>query len=533
MSAKGIPKILIPVRHLVAPGLRRLAIGLVVFLLLFGNATADEGLDSETKPLSEGPVQKMMPVSVRESISTAGVDVFLEPPDLTQVLEEDQALLEQESVRRIGILRSLPAPVTFSARQTSEGKWVDLRDGGSVWTLTILSAEAEAIRIHIEEVHLPEGTLLFVYDTFDPQESYGPYDVGDLRGRTEFWTESVFTCKVTLECYVPSGFDANEVKFQVQEIAHVYVKFLDLIPKVGDCHNDVTCHSGWATEANGVAGLGTIGGTAGVLWCTGCLLNDYDSETFEDYFLTANHCLSGYDTVLGTQAEADTIEYYWFYQTPSCDGTPPNPATVPRTGGGADLISIQTRINGSEHAFLRIRNVTPGGVTYEGWTTGTPGISDTLTGIHHPDGSFKRISFGTLDDSSTNFWDVQWYSGVTEGGSSGSPLFDADHRVIGQLRGGASSCANPTGIDDYGRFNTTYAAIQRWLQVGGTIHVDSTYVGEELGTPSKPFNTVGEANNFAWDGVRIKIKAGSYPETLVFSKELTVLAAGGTVTIGQ
>jgi hypothetical protein len=234
------------------------------------------------------------------------------------------------------------------------------------------------------------------------------------------------------------------------------------------------------------------------------------------------------------------MEFYWFYQTSTCNGTPPNPANVPRTGGGADLISVQTRVGGNDHAFLRIRNVTPGGLTYLGWTTGSPGSSDTLTCIHHPAGDFKRISFGTLDSSSTNYWDVQWSSGVTEPGSSGSPLFDANKRVIGQLYGGHSSCANPAGIDYYGRFNVTYPNIRRWLEIGGTIHVDGAYSGDEEGTPTKPFNTVSEANGFAWDGVRIKIQAGSYPETLTLGpgvdvpgKALTILAAGGTVTIGQ
>jgi hypothetical protein len=44
--------------------------------------------------------------------------------------------------------------------------------------------------------------------------------------------------------------------------------------------------------------------------------------------------------------------------------------------------------------------------------------------------------------------------GVTEGGSSGSALFTSSGRqLIGQLYGGYSSCANPTGADIYGRFD--------------------------------------------------------------------------------
>ena len=66
-----------------------------------------------------------------------------------------------------------------------------------------------------------------------------------------------------------------------------------------------------------------------------------------------------------------------------------------------------------------------------------------------------------------------------------------------------------------------------------TIYVDRDHTAEEQGTPSKPFNTVGEANELAWNGARIKIKAGTYPETLKFSKRIKVVADGGAVTIGQ
>ena len=66
-----------------------------------------------------------------------------------------------------------------------------------------------------------------------------------------------------------------------------------------------------------------------------------------------------------------------------------------------------------------------------------------------------------------------------------------------------------------------------------TIFVDNTYTGEELGTPSNPFKTIAKANNFAWNGVEINIRAGSYPETVTFSKRMTVVSNGGPVIIGR
>jgi hypothetical protein len=73
-----------------------------------------------------------------------------------------------------------------------------------------------------------------------------------------------------------------------------------------------------------------------------------------------------------------------------------------------------------------------------------------------------------------------------------------------------------------------------------TISVDKNHTGKETGKPWEPYNTINEAYNlaawddyFLWDGARIKIKAGTYPESIIFSKRIEVMAEGGTVTIGD
>jgi hypothetical protein len=183
-------------------------------------------------------------------------------------------------------------------------------------------------------------------------------------------------------------------------------------------------------------------------------------------------------------------------------------------------------------------------VTYLAWTTDIPNHSRfnfglDVTGIHHPDGSFKRISFGEttyvpIEEGDQDHLFIVWGRGSTAGGSSGSPLFNRrSHKVMGHLRSGFASCNNPEGDDKYGRFDRTYSAIKRWLEIGGTINVKSNHRGTEQGTPTQPFRTVSQANSFAWDGARIKIQAGHYREEVVFSKQLTILATGGPVIIGR
>jgi hypothetical protein len=75
------------------------------------------------------------------------------------------------------------------------------------------------------------------------------------------------------------------------------------------------------------------------------------------------------------------------------------------------------------------------------------------TGMHHPGGGIKKICQDTdaLTQATFNLapcWKIStWEQGVTEGGSSGSPLFDQNHRIVGQLFGGQASCALP--LNDY------------------------------------------------------------------------------------
>ncbi|MFM8964344.1 MAG: T9SS type A sorting domain-containing protein, partial [Sphingomonadales bacterium] len=63
---------------------------------------------------------------------------------------------------------------------------------------------------------------------------------------------------------------------------------------------------------------------------------------------------------------------------------------------------------------------------------------------------------GSSEANST--WTVEWdRNTTTEGGSSGSPLFDQNHRIIGQLWGGGASCQNLSAPDYYGRVSNSWA----------------------------------------------------------------------------
>jgi len=110
-------------------------------------------------------------------------------------------------------------------------------------------------------------------------------------------------------------------------------------------------------------------------------------------------------------------------------------------------------------------------VYFNGWNR-SENIAANGVSIHHPSGDIKKLSTYTVKPVSTGFgqsnsdpagkyWRVQWVEtenghGVTEGGSSGSPLFDASGRIIGALTGGNASCTNTFAPDYYGKFSFSW-----------------------------------------------------------------------------
>jgi hypothetical protein len=69
---------------------------------------------------------------------------------------------------------------------------------------------------------------------------------------------------------------------------------------------------------------------------------------------------------------------------------------------------------------------------------------------------------------------TDWDLGTTEPGSSGSGLWDQNHRLIGQLQGGYAACGNDLS-DWYGRFSVSWdgggtgaTRLRNWLDPGNT-----------------------------------------------------------------
>jgi hypothetical protein len=251
-----------------------------------------------------------------------------------------------------------------------------------------------------------------------------------------------------------------------------------------ECEVDIACQAGasWDAESRAVARI-----TAqGVLYCSGTLLNNTASD-FTPYFLTAAHCVTSH-------AEAAATVFYWNYQASRCGGA--RDGSMAQSQTGAVLLATSAS---SDFSLMRLLETPDPAVHpyYAGWDN-RPTLWSDVTGIHHPGGYEKRISrytgptqisgyapgvYATDPEQGAAINPVflalpKWDLGTVEPGSSGSGLWNADHRLIGALSGNIWTCGQAS-IDGggiwYSRFNmnwfqypspATSPAI--WLDPGAT-----------------------------------------------------------------
>jgi len=140
------------------------------------------------------------------------------------------------------------------------------------------------------------------------------------------------------------------------------------------------------------------------------------------------------------------------------------------TAGDADsdfcLLELSNKIPENFNAF------------WAGWDN-RDFASNSGYSYHHPAGDIKKINTYSKQLNSSRFddkgpenthWEVYWETGVTEGGSSGSPLFNFKGQIVGVLTGGGSSCTSTNESDFFGKisYSWTYKSdinsqLKHWL----------------------------------------------------------------------
>ena len=412
----------------------------------------------------------------------------LDPPLLADVAKSLEPVETPGVPLQVGIARPVDpwrAPEDFLA----ELEWVALGDGSAAAAVSITSPTAAALRLGLHVASLPPGAVLRFHGAEgDTVQEVGAaeiarqlvHDDASAPSRAIFWSPVVESETLVMEIALPAGSDPREVRLSGPVVSHLTTsasRRFTLAKAAASCNVDAMCHQGtWNAQSDAVARiLFTRDGSTYV--CSGTLVSDRDTGTTVPYFLTANHCIPD-------QPTASTVQAYWFYRSTACNSGARGSFQT-RSGGGTLLYGAIA----TDTALLRLNATPPPGAVYAGWIVGaTPATGTAVTGIHHPRGDLQKISFGNIrayyrceptdsgnfscngaPGSSASFYGVTWREGVTESGSSGSPIFRDDGRyLLGQLYGGSGSCESP-GSDFYGRFDVAYdAAMHRWLGVAGS-----------------------------------------------------------------
>ncbi len=412
---------------------------------------------SDDAPINPAKPASAVPPGLFDAAPTDLPVVGLGPIDLPSILREDDDRAAQDKALRYGIGRVLNV-------DAAQGLWFGLPDGGRAWGVDVACDGAFGLRLHFADLQIPPGARLIAYSPADTAAVAGPLTGRGWNRSGDAWTQTLFGGAVRVEYIDPSAKpgDAPRLPFRIDRVQHVYRHPLwpmDGAAGAGGCL-DATCYAAWGDVARGVAGIGVIDRDS--LFCTGQLINNLAGD-LTPYWLTARHCVD-------TPAEAQSAEIYWLFQTGACNGEAPALPTRPQSAACTLLAGGAV----SDYALLMVEGTIPRTAVYwVGWTSILPPAGTACAALHHPQGSWKRYSFGTraaeLRCASSGHLNIDWddASGGTEPGSSGGGAFRSDTRqLIGQLHCGPSSCSNPSS-DDFGAFATTYPAISSWL-AGGT-----------------------------------------------------------------
>jgi len=370
------------------------------------------------------------------------------PLDLDTIRREDAASPEDpRRAMRVGVGRPMPErPISPGLA----GEWLNAGDE-VIWRVALEAPGGQGVRIHFSAFDLPAGARVVVQG--DGGRTASVYEGRGPLGDGAFWTPASFGETFYIEYQAPA--EAPMPSLRIEQISHLYRGFAGADAGAverggGDpcAILDVNCRAVDPVARDSVARY-TFIDEGSTFLCSGCLLNDADPNTQAGWFLTAEHCV-------GSQSAADSVTAYWFYQADSCGGAAPSLSTLPRSFGATLLASDPS----SDFALLRLNDDPNAGQGFAGFTSVDPPVGSSVHMIHHALGGPKKYTQGLIVDTgpqcgggvSTINWDE--VDGRTQEGSSGSPLFDSNWRVVTTLFGICYIGPFPGCGTDTDRWNT-------------------------------------------------------------------------------
>jgi len=396
------------------------------------------------------------------ALNTVVPFVELQQPDMNVVDVEDAKADADGKAYRNGIL------LNTSITPELNGVWDFLPDGSAIWRIGVRSENAIALGLYFSAWHLTPGIEVYVY-TPDKSFVIGAFTELNNIDLNTMATQEIPGDEAILEVFIP---DRNQqFDLALNQVSYFYrgISVVKNEKSSGACEVNVICSEGnnWRDQIRGVAKI-TMILSDGTYMCSGSLVNNINQDC-TPYFLTADHCSVSQSGVAVTTSQLSQWTFRFNYQATTCSGTVSGSSNVYTGATYKASDTYGEDESGSDFFLCRLNNTPPAAINpyYNGWSYLTTAATSGV-GIHHPAGDIKKISTYTSTLSNyTTHWGVSWVAttnghGVTEGGSSGSPIFNQNKIVVGTLTSGASACDNLTGADYYGKMS------KHWTGIGTT-----------------------------------------------------------------
>ena len=461
--------------------------------------------------------EKGLPPSFINKIDNKIENIYFEKPAMEEIILEDNT--KEKDRYRYGIRINTDSDIN------KEGTWTQLEDGSKIWQLKITVPEAIGLGLYYDEFWIPSNNKLYLYNE-NKTHLIGAFTNKNNHSSGVFATEVTAGESVILEYHEISKSN-KKIKLHINEICYAYrgFDFTNYETRRGGfgssdfCEVNVNCSpegDNWQDQSSSVAKISIVA-NGGYYMCTGNMINNTTNDC-TPYFLTADHCADG-----SSVSNHNQWVFYFNFEASSCNNPGSSPSSNTMTGcspvSGSNGIPATGQISGGSDFYLvELNNQPPDnyGVYFAGFDIGTRASSSGVS-IHHPSGDIKKISTYTSNltngswggGGGSTHWRVNWIQtanghGVTEGGSSGSPIFNSNGLVVGDLSGGSSYCTQTNGSDLYGKIsyswssngNTNEEQLKPWLdpinqlnQGGGLTTLSGLWCGTNLNVNFSANNT--------------------------------------------
>ncbi|MBK9176892.1 MAG: hypothetical protein IPM46_11275 [Flavobacteriales bacterium] len=335
------------------------------------------------------------------------------------------------------------------------GRWDALSDRSMICRLVLRSPGALMLSVQFDQWELNEGDVVFLY-TADRNRFIGGFDASNRQEDGSMATAVLPGDAVVIE-YRTTRVHQRPARLRVSSITHGIMDLFGFNAEAGrdynpgyqsaPCHTNVICPeaAAWQLEKRSVAMFLRPDGDG----CTGKLLNNTQA-TRKPYFHFANHCF--------IPNTLNQYVFYFNYESPTCVGTV-GPTNQTITGA-----TLRANYYYTDFVLAELSSTPPASynVYYAGWDRSGAVPQETVL-IQHPMYDVKKIAFNY--DPCTSFtdaigvpaWRQNWEVGLMQAVSSGAPLFDQNHRVVGHAYDGAQVCSTATSIPtDCAKFSAAW-----------------------------------------------------------------------------